>query len=815
MGRADEVLNLILEEARKSGHRTLMQDVYGDEPLIRTGREAFGPQESQRRSGPQCGSFPSDSRRDESGRGPRGRVGYDFCDETVHSRRSEPGRNDGGEAGRRTEKDQHNEAGRRADASQRSEASRRAEVGQRNETARHVDAQRVLRPTYDDEPIPHRPDRTPSRQAAGEGRPGAPRQGAGRSAGYAGRYDRFSTIPHTDVYADLYPEARTHVRRCDDAAGPSNGSSSLAGSGPADGNAGEPLPDRIAKMRELQGAGWPSPYAGKLKTFYDQARLMADYTDEQAFDGAFVAYYPTYEDLPNRVLRGYFTWRTRWRRGEQPEAPLSFLFLYVYEILCGVGIEPGERGLRELARVKEVYGGKPGNRALSGYLRTWMRDYVVYYGLDAGLLEGSQEASGLAHAVDLMRKVQDALVAGSVSTEQILATFVQRPCGRRTAMSAPDRKTSKEPAWRLFEAMADGSSYNVRHSKAYASRPEVFAEVACGVFCELVAYCRKHRKTTFVDGLFGVPTSRWYYMFNSAVFYAEHVHPDVRVELPSGEAFVCRDGRWTRESPMGKIAPSQDLGAIMHAVDAGIRDRLGIQPPLKPRAIPKYVQAIVEGQVQRCLNRIEAEEAARVVIDRSKLSGIRHAASRTEEALLVDEERAHDGEAVCGQEEPAPAPAAEPSFLELAQTCGNPSAPWPTSSEDSTAAEPEPPLTLWDVETAETPQEVLTEGAPTTSATAPKGVPTTSAAAPEIAPGPDAAPVAGLEGRQLQMVRALLDGTFDRTSFEKTGAMTALVADEVNEALFDLVGDAVIAFDGDDPYLIEDYEPDVREMLAS
>ena len=41
----------------------------------------------------------------------------------------------------------------------------------------------------------------------------------------------------------------------------------------------------------------------------------------------------------------------------------------------------------------------------------------------------------------------------------------------------------------------------------------------------------------------------------------------------------------------------------------------------------------------------------------------------------------------------------------------------------------------------------------------------------------------------------------------------SVVADSINEKLFDLVGDAVIEFDGDEPLLIEDYLDDIREAL--
>lgn len=801
MGRAAEVLDRILDEAQKSGRRAHMQDVYGDEPLIRTGREAFGAQ--TRRRNP---SFPDDQVAD--------------ANRCPGSRR--PSQSDGcsSESSNHARRSGHGVGSWRYDEDGYIPKARRS----------HQPFQQTL---YDDELIPSRSCPALSRHSEGGAYDGATCHSARHDADHIGQYDHLYANRYASGTADMY-QYRHAGGAAGSPAGGGVGGHDGAGAGhfsdrqgrsrsdSDDGRqssapAADPLPEKIVKMRALQTAGWPSAYAGKLKTFYDQARFMVDYTDDQVYDGPFVSYYPTYEDLPDRVLRGYFTWRTRWRAGERLEAPLSFLFLYVYEILCGVGIEPSERGFRELARIKEVYGGQPGNRALSGYLSTWMRDYVVYYGLGVGLLEGAQGSSNLAHAVDLMRKVQDVLAVKPAAEQQIMALFVKGCHVRGGAMpGATVRSFSRggvsldgsdvNLAWRLFDAMADGSSYNVRHSKAYAVRPEVFAEVACGVFCELATYCRKHRKTTFVDGLFGAPMQRWYYMFNSAVFYTEHAHPDTRVELPSGETFVCRDGRWTRESPMGKIAPSKDLGSIMHAIDAAMRDQLDIQPLLKPRFIPKYTQAIVDEQVQRAVNRMKAEQAARVTIDRTKLSDIRYAATRTEEALLVDEERDFEEDA-CNQVDvptsgqmsgqPDSQTHGQPSGQTYGQACSHASGKVNGKACDQVC------------DKAEAPQGTVTSVASSAPALF-VAKPTTIATKTEL----DEASSVGLNEQQQQLVRGLLDGTFDRGAFEKTGAMTALVADQINEKLFDLIGDAVIAFDGDEPYLIEDYEPDVRELLA-
>ena len=43
--------------------------------------------------------------------------------------------------------------------------------------------------------------------------------------------------------------------------------------------------------------------------------------------------------------------------------------------------------------------------------------------------------------------------------------------------------------------------------------------------------------------------------------------------------------------------------------------------------------------------------------------------------------------------------------------------------------------------------------------------------------------------------------------------MVSILADSINEKLFDLFGDTVIDFSADSPELIEDYTDELREMF--
>ncbi len=48
---------------------------------------------------------------------------------------------------------------------------------------------------------------------------------------------------------------------------------------------------------------------------------------------------------------------------------------------------------------------------------------------------------------------------------------------------------------------------------------------------------------------------------------------------------------------------------------------------------------------------------------------------------------------------------------------------------------------------------------------------------------------------------------------QRCGKMVSILADSVNEKLFDNFGDTVIDFSGDEPVLIEDYTDELKTMI--
>ena len=116
--------------------------------------------------------------------------------------------------------------------------------------------------------------------------------------------------------------------------------------------ASDPIRERFYEMRSL---AVNNPFAYRdVDVFYRQAQFMADFTDDYWDYAEFNMYYPSYQRMGYHQLRTYFTWRTTAREGTFRTVSLSYIFLYVYELLAGVGVSDAAEGLEKLTAVWEA-----------------------------------------------------------------------------------------------------------------------------------------------------------------------------------------------------------------------------------------------------------------------------------------------------------------------------------------------------------------------------------------------------------------------------------------------------------------------------
>lgn len=383
------------------------------------------------------------------------------------------------------------------------------------------------------------------------------------------------------------------------------------------------LPDKIREMRALarrpEARSWSD-----ARLFVEQARLMADYEDDLPFHGTFQSYFPTYEAMSNRELRGYFTWRARVRAGEVEHTSTSFAYVYLYELINGIGTEPGESAFRAIESFWQQW--RETDPSMDRYVRPWLVDYVVFYGLDPALSLPYVNAEHDRAVAALARAEKDALA--------------QPPArGRRKPLSFG---TNPQATSELFDALAELSTYRVKESRLYKDNEDALREVSCAVFAELARYYRKSRSQGLTESLFGSRHPMPHLMFASAVFYARERHEDCTVELGDTCRYLCKNGIWSCDALHDGGSRSAKLGQVLRACDRQLRVALDHPSPLAEHGDPKYLTKIIERVTSDYLAWRETHAPRRIEIDLTKLAGIRSVAAETREALLVDEERADE-----------------------------------------------------------------------------------------------------------------------------------------------------------------------------
>lgn len=379
----------------------------------------------------------------------------------------------------------------------------------------------------------------------------------------------------------------------------------------------EPIRQMRALSRTPEARSWSD-----ARLFVEQARLMADYEDNCPYSGTFLSYFPTYSAMSEQQLRGYFTWRSRVRRGTIEKTSASFAYVYLYELINGVGVEPGVRAFRAIEAFWQSY--RKFEPAMDRYVRPWLVDYVVYHDLSPAL---AAPYLNTIHdrAVTILQRAEDRALAEEASR------------GRRRARHSFGLDPQGDEA--LLRALDELSTYRIMESRLYRDDPEAVCSVVRAVFDDLARYYRSSRTQGLTGSLFGTRRAMPHLMFASAVFYPGRKHEDCVYELDETCSYTCRNGIWTCDALHDGGARSAKLGQILRATDRGLRLAMNHPHPLKEHGDPKYLQRIIDRAASDYLAWHEKNAPRHIEIDLSKLAGIRSTAAVTREALLIDEER--------------------------------------------------------------------------------------------------------------------------------------------------------------------------------
>ena len=365
------------------------------------------------------------------------------------------------------------------------------------------------------------------------------------------------------------------------------------------------VPVEITQMRKMNST-LGDLKSVRNKTFYKQAVFMKDYEDDYPWQGDFFHYFSTYRDLNTPQLRGYFSWRTKIRKGIYEPIPLSAAYIYVYELLNGIGAASDEDRLAKI------------------------RDFVNQ-SVKAGIFSQSD-----------FRTVEDWIPALGIMlglSPEIIAKYADDSFLKRDAVLEKLMKPREYSDAEVLEALKFVAGKKLDKS------PVLNHERGAFLFAEA---WRIGTETTFDSGntlfalCFGARgTTRWYPLIN-AVYYEEHAPKDQDYVLNSMHSLHCRNGIWTQEGYDPRKEQKFLLSAFLHEADCRFRRYLKTGRYLQEKEADAWALPIINAAIQA--DRKAELEASRpkITIDLSGLEKIRSDALTTQNSLLTETETMPD-----------------------------------------------------------------------------------------------------------------------------------------------------------------------------
>lgn len=390
----------------------------------------------------------------------------------------------------------------------------------------------------------------------------------------------------------------------------------------------EKLPAPLQAARSLE-KGAARMYQNRRSLFLNQAKLLEFYKDD--YEGEYIShcYYPTYDLLSNRELRSYFAWRTKVRNGDIQPSCSCFAYLYLYELINGIGTGTPVEGLHKMDDFAAAY--KEYESSLMNYYANWRKSYIIYYNLSDSFLGGEEREGEEAHMA--------VLDSAQEQTDDAIAAAVKQLV----------------PGW-------------LNRSKFYKTHQTDMDRVIVQVLRRMHQHYSARSKRTFSEQLFGSRETYPVDLFCHAVFCDPLRHENSRYYITDSHYYECRNGYWTETSCFIDSHKRRKLEDLMKTIDASLRVALNDGKPIKSPSQLKWVTKVIEEEVAALLETQKQQEAAakRVQIDYSALEQIRREAAITQDKLATEEEM--EEEVPPAVQPPPPQPEALPGDCPLDKT---------------------------------------------------------------------------------------------------------------------------------------------------
>lgn len=505
--------------------------------------------------------------------------------------------------------------------------------------------------------------------------------------------------------------------------------------------------------------------------FLSAARAMEDYEDDCPFAGTVPLYQPEYRDLTPNELRGYFTWRAALRRGEVSPHCDAFVYLYLSELMLGVGAVNAAEALDCMDAFASAYfSAGYGSEALQRNFKNWRFEYAVLNRVDAARVRAYENPA--------LRHWDEAL----------------------TVLREPEKQSDEA----VFAALAELGGKKLTEARSVKELGDKAAFYYAAIW-------RSSAPLLFAS-CFGNMRMREWKPFSDAPrlkAVCECVGQGFSYQLNELRSFAATGDGFTEYSYLRQQFDSKRFFAFLKEADTALRVRF-----LRGKASKSASSAqdiALQEAFSRAFASCEAMEAAQklaaVPVRREKLADIRAAAAVTTAALLTEAETGAEREEL-RQREAQKLPAKEDSSLaELINGADCKQADGAfvqvEAAECSEAAERRKLCA----------NDVSRRGESAACAEAAESSSRGEGKQGETEQTDQVGRTEILDALERRCLAALLRGESVRAELRAAHCLTSLFAERVNEKLYEHFQDICLESEGEELLLVPDYREELETLL--
>ena len=506
--------------------------------------------------------------------------------------------------------------------------------------------------------------------------------------------------------------------------------------------------------------------------FLSAARAMEDYEDDCPFAGTVPLYQPEYRDLTPNELRGYFTWRAALRRGEVYPHCDAFVYLYLSELMLGIGAANAAEALDCMDAFASAYfSAGYGSEALQRNFKNWRFEYAVLNRVDAARVRAYENPA--------LRHWDEAL----------------------TVLREPEKQSDEA----VFEALAELGGKKLTEARSVKGLGDKTAFYYAAIW-------RSSAPLLFA-ACFGNLRMREWRPFSDAPrlkAVCERAGQAFSYQLNELRSFAATGSGFTEYSYLRQQFDSKRFFAFLKEADTALRVRF-----LRGKASKSASSAqdiALQEAFSRAFASCEAMEAAQklasVPVRREKLAGIRAAAEITTAALLTEAEAGAEREERLRRREAQKLPAKKDSSLaELINGADCKQADGAfvqvEAAECSEAAERRKLCA----------NDVSRRGESVACAEAAESSSRGAGKQRETEQTDKAGRTEMLDALERRCLAALLRGESVRTELHAAHCLTSLFAERVNEKLYEYFQDICLESEGEELFLVPDYREEIETVL--